>query len=189
MKPSVTAKQALHGLEIDISDLDIRKPAGLTVLCRPNELFALTLVRKRHPIQKKDGKECNVLHWSGRPFMYEELARFQNLRQDRLWIGKPTECAEMIGDAVPAVPFSAVLKAVAKTLKETDDGTGTISRSRFDELFAFTPFKRSSPSEQGPGKLSSGKGISVSTESRPSSNVSKKRSAPTNPDGDLPMKK
>lgn len=116
-----------------------------------------------------------MLHWSGRRFMYEELARFQNLRQDRLWTGKPTESAEMVGDAVPAVPFSAILKAVATTLKETDDGTGTISRSRSDDPFAFVPPTK--PSVFLQHRHVSAISDSAPPASAPRSNVSKKRSA------------
>lgn len=168
-----------------LSEMDTREPAGSTVPCDPDKLFSITLVRKRHPIRKKDGKDYKVLHWSGRPFMYEELARFQNLRQNRFWSGKPTECAEMIGDAVPAVPFSAFLKAVAKTLHETDDGNGSVSRSRYDKPFALVPSKKLPLSETSNAQ----KGTSVSTESRPSSDVSRKRSAPTTHRDALPTKK
>lgn len=179
LQPFVTAKEALRGLELpDASEIDMKNPGGRTVLCDPNKLLALTLVRKRHPIQKRDGEEYKVLHWSGRPFLYQELARFQNLRQDRLWTGKPAECAEMIGDAVPPLPFSAVLKAVAKTLHETDDGNGPVSRSHYDEPYAFMPSQGPRPSAHGPG----------STESGPA-NVSRKRTAPTTPGDDSPVKK
>lgn len=158
------------------SETDIRKPAGLTVLCDPDELFSLTLVRKRHPIRKKDGKDYKVLHWSDRPFMYQELARFQNLRQNRFWSGRPTECAEWIGDAVPPGPFSAVLKTVEKTPHEKDDGNESRSRSPYDEPFALVPSNLQ-------------KDTSVSAESRPTSNVSRKRSAPTSHRDALPTKK
>ncbi|KAE9988556.1 hypothetical protein EG328_009689 [Venturia inaequalis] len=189
LQPFVTAKKALRGLELpDASEIDMKNPGGRTVLCDSNKLLALTVVRKRHPIQKRDGEEYKVLHWSGRPFLYQELARFQNLRQDRLWTGKPAECAEMIGDAVPPLPYSAVLKAVAKTLHETDDGNGPVSRSHYDEPYAFMPSQGPRPSAHGPEKSNLQENTSGSTESRPA-NVSRKRTAPTTPGDDSPVKK
>ncbi|QDS70383.1 hypothetical protein FKW77_009195 [Venturia effusa] len=147
--PYITARKALSDLTAPRRpEPDGTQIPGRTVLCKPDELFSWTLVRNRHPTCRIDGYVYSILHWEDRPFTIQELARFQGLSQNREWAGSPTDRAKMIGDAVPPGPFSKILEQVVNTLKETDNGSESVSRSQYDEPFSLMPSTRSTLSRR-----------------------------------------